>query len=132
MSLVEKLKRYFDKKENVAFAFLFGSQASSQAISLSDIDIAIYFYPKKRKPVEFEESIYYKKENEIWTELERLFKKEVDLVVLNRAPATVSASAIRGIPVVIKDWGLYLHFMEVVTSEAVDFRNILIRDFSER
>ncbi|RKY58179.1 MAG: nucleotidyltransferase domain-containing protein, partial [Candidatus Latescibacterota bacterium] len=60
-----------------------------------------------------------------------LLKKEVELVVLNRVPATVSASAIRGIPIVINDWGLYLDFMEVVTSEAMDFREMLIRDFLE-
>jgi len=129
--LVEKLKGYFDKREEVAFAFLFGSQANGLAIPSSDIDVAIYFYPKSRKPIEFEEPIYYEKESEIWTELEKLLEKEVEVLILNRAPATISASAIRGVPIVIRDWGLYLDFMVVVTSEAADFRDLLIRHFLE-
>jgi predicted nucleotidyltransferase len=132
MHPVEKLKGYFDKREEVAFAFLFGSQADGLATALSDIDVAVYFYPRIRRPIEFEEPIYYEKENEIWADLETLLKKEVELLVLNRAPATISASAIRGIPIVIRDWGLYLDFMAVVTSEAIDFRNLLIRDFLEK
>jgi len=129
---IEALKRYFEAKEDVAFAFLFGSHADGSATSLSDIDIAVYFYPKRRRPVEFEEPIYYEGEDEIWAELERLLGKEVELLVLNRAPATVAASAIRGIPIAIKDWGLYLDFMEVITSEAIDFRETLIEEFLER
>ncbi|MBU1262439.1 nucleotidyltransferase domain-containing protein [bacterium] len=125
----EALKEYFGKRPEVAFTFLFGSQASGKVTSLSDVDIALYFYPQHPKPIEFEEPQFYKQETEIWVELERLLKKEVELIVLNRAPATISASAIRGVPIVIKDWGLYLDFMETVTSEAIDFRDMLINEF---
>lgn len=130
--VIEKLRQYFDKRDDVAFAFLFGSQARGLATKLSDIDIAVYFYPKNRKPVEFEELVYYEKEDEIWTELERLLKKEVELLILNRVSASVAASAIRGIPLVIKDWELYLDFMDVVTREAEDFRETLFSDFLNR
>lgn len=128
---IEALRVYFENRKDVAFAFLFGSQARRSATKLSDIDIALYFYPERRRPVEFEEEIYYKGEDEIWTEMERAFKREVELLVLNRVPATVAASAIRGIPIVIKDWGLYLKFMEVVTEEAEDFMDFVIKDFME-
>ncbi|MEW6457072.1 MAG: nucleotidyltransferase domain-containing protein [Acidobacteriota bacterium] len=130
--MTEKLEECFKNRKEVAFSFLYGSQARGVATSLSDIDIAIYFYPKNRRPVEFEELVYYEKEDEIWLDIERLLKKEVELLVLNRAPATIAASAIRGIPIVIRDWGLYLDFMEYVTSEAIDFRNLLIKDFIEK
>lgn len=113
----------------MAFAFLFGSQASGWATSLSDVDVAVYFYPKRRKPIEYEEPIWYEKEGEIWGDLERLLKKEVELLVLNRVSASVAASAIRGIPLVINDWGLYLDFMDIVTREAEDFREMLFEDF---
>ena len=129
--ILKLLRGYFSSREDVAFSFLFGSYADGTATSLSDVDVAVYFYPKRRRPVEFEEPIYYEGEDQIWADLDRLLKKEVELVVLNRVPATVSASAIRGIPIVINDWGLYLDFMEVVTSEAIDFREMLIRDFLE-
>lgn len=130
-NIAESIKDYFENRKEVAFAYLFGSQAKGLASSLSDIDIAVYFYPKLW-PVEVEEPVYYEMEDVIWEEIERVLNKEIELLVLNRAPATVAASAIRGIPLVIKDWGLYLDFMEIVTSLAVDFRDLLIEDFLSR
>ncbi|MFQ5688419.1 MAG: nucleotidyltransferase domain-containing protein, partial [Candidatus Scalindua sp.] len=117
----EALKEYFKDRKDVAFAFLFGSQARGTATKLSDIDIAVYFYPEKRHPVEYEEEVFYKGEDDIWADLERILKKEVELLVLNRVSATVSASAIRGMPLTINDWGLFLDFMDIVTRETEDF-----------
>ncbi|ODS31026.1 MAG: nucleotidyltransferase [Candidatus Scalindua rubra] len=127
--IVEKLKEYFKTRKDTAFAFLFGSQARGKATKLSDVDIAVYFYPEKRHPVEYEEEIFYECEDEIWADLERILKREVELLVLNRVSATVSASAIRGIPLVINDWGLFLDFMDVVTRDAEDFMEMTISDF---
>ncbi|OIP41510.1 hypothetical protein AUJ95_03225 [Candidatus Desantisbacteria bacterium CG2_30_40_21] len=128
-NIIEELTEYFNKKKEVAFAFLFGSYANAQARLSSDVDIAVYFYPKHTKPIEVEELIYYDQETRIWTDLERILKKEVGLITLNRAPATISDSAIRGIPIIIKSWGIYLDFMEIITSLAIDFREMLIDDF---
>jgi predicted nucleotidyltransferase len=129
---IKLLRDYFEKRKDVAFAFLFGSYATGKANKLSDIDIAVYFYPKKRHPVEYEEDVFYKGEDEIWSDIEGLLKKDVELLVLNRVSSTISASAIRGIPLAINDWGLYLDFMEVVTHEAEDFMNFYIKDYLER
>lgn len=126
------LKRYFQSRKDIAFAFLFGSQAKGNATKLSDVDIAVYFYPKRRHPVEYEEEIFYDDEDKIWAGLERLLNKEVELLILNRVSASIAASAIRGIPLAINDWGLYLDFMDVVTREAEDFRELLFKDFLER
>lgn len=123
------LKEYFKDRKDIAFAFLFGSQARRKATKLSDVDIAVYFYSEKRHPVEYEEEVFYEGEDYIWTDLERMIKKEVELLVLNRVSATVSASAIRGIPLVINDWGLFLDFMDTVTREAEDFMDMVISDF---
>jgi len=130
--MIEKLKKYFNKRKDIAFAFLYGSQAKGNATKLSDVDIAVYFYPNNRHPVEYEEKVYYDSEDEVWGDLERLLKKEVELLVLNRVSSSVAASAIRGIPIMINDWGLYLDFMESVTSQAIDFRELIINDFLER
>ena len=130
--ILKVLREYFSSREDVAFSFLFGSYADGTATSLSDVDVAVYFYPKRRRPVEFEEEVYYEGEDEIWADLEEILGKEVDLLVLNRAPAVVADSAIRGKPIIIKDPGLYIDFMLVVTSEAIDFREMLKRDFLER
>jgi len=131
-NLIENLKEYFSQREDIAFAFLYGSQAKGYANRLSDVDIAVYFYPLERHPVEFEKEVFYDGENEIWGDLQRLLKKEVELLVLNRVSASIAASAIRGVPLVIKDWGLYLDFMEVIISEAIDFNEFIIKDFIER
>lgn len=126
------LKGYFAGHKEIAFAFLFGSQAKGTATRLSDVDIAVYFYPEKRRPVQYEEDVYYKSEHEIWSELEKLLKREVEMLVLNRVSATAAASAIRGMPLAINDWGLYLDFMETVTSEAEDFMDFIIKDYREK
>jgi predicted nucleotidyltransferase len=126
------LKNYFENRKDIAFAFLFGSQARGLATSLSDVDIAVYFHPAKTHPIEYEEEVFYEGEDEVWADLERLLKKEVEVLVLNRVSATVAASAIRGIRLSINDWGLYLDFMEVVTQEAEDFMDFIINDYTER
>lgn len=128
----ETLKEYFKNRKDVAFAFLFGSQARGTATKLSDIDIAIYFYPERRYPIEYEEEISYEGEDDIWADLEQILKREVELLVLNRVSATVSARAIRGIPLSINDWGLYLDFMEIVTTEGEDFMDFIINDYMQR
>ena len=129
---IEALKDYFKNRNGIAFAFLYGSQARGNATQLSDVDIAVYFFPVKRHPIEFEEEVFYKGEDEIWSDMEQLIKKEVELLVLNRVPSTVAASAIRGIPLAINDWGLYLDFMDIVTGESEDFMNFIIKDYMER
>jgi predicted nucleotidyltransferase len=131
-SNIKFLKEYFSNRQDIAFAFLFGSQAKGNATKLSDIDIAVYFYPAQKHPIEYEEEVYYETEDEIWVDIEKRLKKEVELLVLNRVSATVAASAIRGIPLAINDWGLYLDFMVVITGEAEDFMDSIIRDFAEK
>jgi hypothetical protein len=44
----------------------------------------------------------------------------------------VAASAIRGIPIVINDWNLYLDFMEVITDLAEDYAESILSDYQER
>ena len=129
---IETLKSYFSAREDIAFAFLFGSHARGMATKLSDVDIAVYFYPKRRHPIEYEEEVFYDGEHEICFEIERILKKEVELLVLNRVSSSVAASAIRGIPLAINDWGLYLDFMLIVTTEADDFMDFIINDYAER
>jgi predicted nucleotidyltransferase len=131
-NLIEKLKEYFCQRGDIAFAFLYGSQAKGHANRLSDVDIAVYFYPLERHPTEFEQEVFYDGENEIWGDLQKLLRKEVELLVLNRVSGNVAASAIRGVPLMIRDWGLYLDFMEVITDVAEDFTEFIISDYKER
>lgn len=129
--VMNKVKEYLENRKDVAFASLYGSYARGNATRLSDIDIAVYFYPQQRHPVEFEAENFYDGENEVWGHLQKLLKKEVELLVLNRAPASVAASAIRGVPLAINDWGLYLDFIEIITDVAEDFEEFIIRYYKE-
>ena len=57
---IKALKNYFENRKGIAFAFLFGSYARGTATKLSDVDIAVYFYPEERHPIEYEEEVFYK------------------------------------------------------------------------
>jgi hypothetical protein len=116
------LRDYFEKRKDVLMAFLFGSWANDQEGIESDVDIAIYFKGEKNS-LEWENSSFFS-ENEatIWREIERIVQREVDLLVLNRTPATIADSALQGIPILIKDHEVYMDFLLRITSEAVDFR----------
>lgn len=128
---IQQLKDYFEKRSDVAMAFLFGSQAEERAHGGSDWDIAVYFTPAT-KELEYEDAEReYPEEDRVWSDLMNILKTDnVDFLVLNRAPANIAATAIRGVPLAIKNRGLWLKFMLVVTGIAEDFR-ITARDYYE-
>ncbi len=64
--------------------------------------------------------------------MERLLKKEVDLIVLNRARAVLSDEVVRkGIPIIINDKGLFMDFLCIVSDEAECVRNWLSSYYKE-
>lgn len=109
--VLKTTKTYCNGIDNVLLGFLFGSYARQKSSKESDIDIAVYFDKENEK-------LEIKMQND----LEKLLKKQVDLVILNRAPATLSWNILRkGIPLTIKNRGLYLDFLLDVSTEAEDF-----------
>jgi predicted nucleotidyltransferase len=120
--ILSNLRDYFNKKREVSMAFLFGSWAKNQEGAESDMDIAVYFKPKLNALEWQDADAYYETESKIWADIENIVEMEVDLLVLNRAHATVADSALRGIPIVIKDRNLHMNFFLRITSEAIDFR----------
>jgi predicted nucleotidyltransferase len=130
--MLESLKTYFEGRDDIAFAFLFGSAARGRVRREGDVDIAVYFKPEKE--VEWEAfNKTYEGENRIALDLERLLKKEVDLVVLNRARAVIADEIIRkGKPLIIRDRGFFLDFLCIVSDEAEYVRNWLITSYKEK
>jgi len=130
--MLESLKTYFEGRDDIAFAFLFGSAARGRVRREGDVDIAVYFKPEK--DVEWEAfNKTYEGENRIALDLERLLKKEVDLVVLNRARAVIADEIIRkGKPLIIRDRGFFLDFLCIVSDEAEYVRNWLITSYKEK
>lgn len=110
-SVVNSAKSFCEKHDEISFGFLFGSCARQRITQGSDIDIAVYL---KTEDENFE--------REAQIELERLLKKEVDLVILNRAPATLSWNILKkGAPLAIKNRYSYLDFLLTVSGESDDF-----------
>lgn len=130
--IVEILRKYFKNRREIAFAFLYGSHARGNATRQSDVDVAVYFEPKTRYPLEYEEEVYYPTEDQIWSDLDSILKKESELLVMNRVPATISASAIRGVPILVRNKNLYIEFMEAVTRESEDFMDFVISAYDKR
>lgn len=129
VDIIERLKSYFISRPDVCFAFIFGSYAEDAASKLSDIDIAVYFYPRG-KNIEWEETDYWNSSMlDLWVEIESIVGIDVDLVILNLASPLVASSAIRGLPLVIKDEGVFLRFFSIVDNEAEDRRYDLIKGF---
>jgi uncharacterized protein YutE (UPF0331/DUF86 family)/predicted nucleotidyltransferase len=149
--LETNLRSYFGARDDVAFAWLFGSQVSGRAGAQSDVDIAVYLIDSanqadaatedgdvatafgvasdtatrgRRLPdVEAAERTF-PAENEIWADVERICDRSVDLVVLNRAPATIAAGALlTGTQLVNHDPALSTRYFLAVTTLAEDERD---------
>lgn len=120
---LNQLKAYFKNRDDVLMAFLFGSQSKGQESQRSDWDIGVYLKPPGKSKLEWEGSRLYKqKTDKIWGDLiDKLHTDNVDLVILNSAPAHTAHIIIKGLPLIIKDKSLYLEFMSHITDEAIDY-----------
>ncbi len=117
------LKAYFAKQPEIVMAFIFGSVVKGQETQESDVDIAVYFKPSGPE-LEWEDEKEYPEEDRIWDEVEKIIGRRTDLVVLNRAPATLVYSVFhQGKPIVIKDKTLYQRLFLLISSAAEDFRD---------
>jgi uncharacterized protein len=75
----------------VAFAYLFGSQATGEVGPLSDIDIALYFGETVAPEAHFDVRL------KVLGELTDLFKTDdIDLIVLNEAPPLLTHRILKG------------------------------------
>lgn len=129
---IENLKEYFEKREDIVMAFLFGSRAKGEESfrENSDWDIAVYFKSPTDK-IEIEQERDYPQEQQILGDCVDILKTDnVDFITLNRASATIADAAIRGTSLVIKDRALWLKFMLRVTSQAIDFRQF-VKNYAE-
>ena len=127
---IKSLKEYFENRQDVEMAFLFGSRAKGQETSESDADIAVYFKPKSGQ-LEWEDETEYENESKIWSDIEKILGINTDFIVLNRAPGYACGfnNKRRGTDN-NKKQKLYFDFFFRVTSTASDFRDF-VKDFWE-
>jgi predicted nucleotidyltransferase len=127
-SLIKKLSEYFKERNDVSFAYLFGSIAKGTSHNESDIDVGVYFKPGSRE-LEYESNTEYANEDTIWSQIENLTKKQTDMVVLNRAPATLFDGVFRtGVLLYDDGSGLRMRLFLAITDAAEEFRDF-VNDF---
>lgn len=105
---------------HLLFGFLFGSAAAGRLRSDSDLDVAVY--QTSGGYLEIEATRDLDREADIQVALERATGRNVDLLLLNRAPASVCAAALlSGRPVLVRDRAFYTRFFLAVTAVASEF-----------
>jgi predicted nucleotidyltransferase len=113
--LISKLSEELEQDPQILLAFLFGSYAGGTARANSDLDIAVYF----------QDGYVFKDIQTLWSRIEKISGKEVDLIVLNTAPPTICWAALQGVALTIKDDRQYLEYMLDCSREAEDFREFV-------
>jgi uncharacterized protein YutE (UPF0331/DUF86 family)/predicted nucleotidyltransferase len=109
--LIEKLSSFFVTRDDIAFAFLFGSWAKERPNPNSDIDVAVYFYSENHE-LEVEDDVFFDEEDAVWADVDRISGVETDLLVLNRAPVRVGYTAItEGVSLCISDKALFWKYV---------------------
>lgn len=105
---LSQLKEYFAARDDVLMAFLFGSRAKGYARRTSDWDIAVCLIKEDRTL-----------EQRIWSDTEEILGAQTDLVVLNRAPASLAWTILRtGVPLAVKNRRDYLRLLLRSSHEA--------------
>jgi predicted nucleotidyltransferase len=89
--IIEKMKSELSKDSKIVAAYLFGSFAEGTSRPDSDIDIALFFDETVDKFQQLERQI------DLTNRLRCTIKRKIQIVVLNRAPASLAFRAIRGI-----------------------------------
>lgn len=107
----ESLRRHLGSNPAIDMAFVFGSAAKGTATTRSDVDVAVHFSgPYTPRDVV-----------NLANEFEQLLNKDVDLIVLNSAPASLAWTAIRGVRLLVRNEAAYVKYMLEVSREAEDF-----------
>lgn len=106
---VEAMRTYCEHDKDIVLAFLYGSRARDTEMDESDFDVAVLLANNSQ-------------EDRVWRDISRMTDKNVDLVALDRAPATLVSNVFKtGVPLAIKDRGQYLDLYLEKTGEAEDF-----------
>jgi hypothetical protein len=117
-------RRYLQEREDIAFAYLFGSMATGKTTPLSDVDIAVYLIggdlPQKRLEL-------------IGDLCDRLGTDRLDLVILNTAPPGLRARVVRSKRVLAERMPTKRHAFESRTlREYMDFSKLENRILEQR
>lgn len=118
--LLQATRAALEPFPELAFAVLFGSAVIGRLRADSDLDVAVYLASGRSLEIESERELT--NEADMMSAIERLTDRNVDLLILNRAPATVCAAAVlTGVPALIRDKAMFSRYRLAVTDVAIDF-----------
>jgi len=117
-------KNYLNKRDDIAFAYLFGSRARGVPTPFSDVDIAVYLT----------EGPFSEKRLEILGDLMDILRMDnLDLVILNTVSESLKARVIRNRVLLADNLPFIRHIFESRTLRAyMDFSKIETRILEQR
>jgi len=116
----KKLKHYFTKKEEILFAFLFGSIANDKTTGISDIDIAVMLNESK---IDKTKNPYGYKAELLAKLISVLSFDDIDLIILNDAPLLLKHRIVQsGREIYTKDEKLSAEFCVKVMEQYLDLK----------
>jgi len=117
---------YLQRREDIEFAYLFGSFGKGKPFPLSDIDIAVYLKNIK--------NLSDKRLEILGTLIDLLQTDEIDLIILNNAPLTLQMKILESRKVIVDHNPFLRHQFESITMRkyfdfSIKEANILERKF---
>lgn len=113
--MIKKIISLMSKRNDIRFAFIFGSFVSQQMTSSSDLDIALFF----------KDIINFNEINELREELTAALRKEIDIVMLNTASPIIRMQVLKkGILIINNDPKAYNEFFVKTVNEYDDLKTI--------
>jgi len=115
----EKIKNYFQHRQEVASVYLFGSRAAERQRTASDVDIAVLLHHKYLGSAITLQEKYL-------VELGRILKKDIDPVVMNHAGEVLLKQILtKGRRILVRDSYFDAYFTMIAVSRIADFNYYL-------
>ena len=122
--IVKKISDFFKGRNEILFAYIFGSFTEDE--TFNDVDIGIYLNPESL-PTE----VFY--EVELSNQLEKILKIPVDIVILNKTSDFILHRATKGIMVknnndqirtdyITKHWKMYWDFKDKIREQVMEMK----------
>ena len=128
--MTDKIRQFLEKREEISFAYIFGSFLEPEHISFRDIDVAVFL---SKPTIKKEEVFNY--ETKLSIELGRFIDfsfAKIDIKVLNFAPVSFQNNVFsRGNLLFAKDSNLLVSLIEKTSQEAVANYNFSMQSFKE-
>jgi predicted nucleotidyltransferase len=121
---INNIKTFLEERREIQFVYLFGSFLEGDAFR--DIDLAIYI---DEADINTQDKFY---EIELSTQLERIVKIPVDIIILNHAPCAIVFRASKGMLLKNIDDDIRIHFITLNWKKYWDLKPMLLYHMQER